>query len=68
MRNRIAELEAEVEERRQEYNERVAEYEDALSYPDLFDVDLAKVEMEDAKRWYEEAKDELECEIEWQNW
>ena len=61
----IAEMEKLVEELRDEFNAAISEYEEAVEHPDYYDVEAAKHAMEDAERYYNEAKDNLELEIMW---
>lgn len=63
--NNIRAMEMLVEDLRQEFNEAIAEYEEAIEHPEYYDVESAEKAMNDKQRWYEEAKDELESEIAW---
>lgn len=68
MRSKIEKMQEELEELRQELNEAICQYEDALEYPNDFDVELSKKVMDEAMREYENAKDALELEIAWAKW
>lgn len=63
--NNIRALEMIVEDLRNEFNAAIDEYELSLEYPELYDVELTKSEMDNAQRFYEEAKEDLEREIAW---
>jgi hypothetical protein len=54
-----------VEELRNELNDAIAEYEDALGHPEYYEVEAAKEAMDDAQRWYDEAVEDLEAERMW---
>lgn len=69
--NNIRALEMIVEELEQDLNAAITAYEDTLEYPDEFDdneKEAAKRDMEDKQRYLDEAKEELESEIAWNNW
>lgn len=68
MRSKIEKMREELEELRQELNEAICQYEDALEYPNYYDVELSKKVMDEALREYEAAKDALELATEWAKW
>lgn len=63
--NNIRALEMLAEELRQDLNAAISEYEDALEYPGYYDVEAAKMAMDDAQRYYDECLDEIDTERMW---
>ena len=62
--NNIRAIELIVDDLMSDLNDAIDEYETALQYPEYYDVELAKKIMDERQRWYDEAKSDLESEIE----
>lgn len=62
--NNVRAMEIIVEQLREELNDAIAEYEDAIAHPDYYEVEAAEREMNDHQRWYDEAVSDLELERE----
>lgn len=63
--NNIRAMEMLAEELRQELNEAIAEYEEAVEHPEFYQMELAKKLMDEAQKRYEECLDEIERERMW---
>lgn len=69
--NNIRALEMIVQELECELNAAISAYEDTLEYPDEFDdneKEAARRDMENKRRYVNEARGELESEIAWSKW